>query len=140
MNNSRIRNHVVSCIVRERKRQRTFEGFDYANDDANVNGELARAAACYALCAAGTPDARDVARKFARIGAAPRTWPTGWTPAFWKPSPDDRPQDRLRELEKAGALIVAEMERLHRLIRDEHRVGSEMLDRVMTRKRGEEEA
>jgi len=37
-----------------------------------------------------------------------RRWP--WHPLQWKPTP----KDRVRELVKAGALIVAEIERLQR--------------------------
>lgn len=37
-----------------------------------------------------------------------RAWP--WEARFWKPCPDDR----ARELVKAGALIAAEIDRLQR--------------------------
>lgn len=35
-------------------------------------------------------------------------WPYTWAEKWWKPSPGDR----IRELEKAGALIAAEIDRL----------------------------
>ncbi|GAG33310.1 unnamed protein product, partial [marine sediment metagenome] len=40
-------------------------------------------------------------------GPYPEIWP--WDPSWWKPT------DERRNLEKAGALIVAELERLDRL-------------------------
>ena len=39
----------------------------------------------------------------------PPTWP--WDESWFKPTPDDR----IRELVKAGALILAEIDRLQRL-------------------------
>lgn len=42
---------------------------------------------------------------------APAGWP--WHPKWWKPTPDDR----IRELAKAGALIAAEIDRLQRMER-----------------------
>ena len=39
----------ISYILEERLRQLTTEGFDAEHDDANVEGELAIAAACYAV-------------------------------------------------------------------------------------------
>jgi hypothetical protein len=46
-----------------------------------------------------------------RIYTHPNSWLPGWWPwaeRFWKPTPDDR----VRELVKAGALIAAEIDRL----------------------------
>jgi hypothetical protein len=61
-------------------------------------GEMARAAATYAMVgSAGVIDRGD---------GAPTTWP--WSAQWWKPS------DRRRDLVKAGALILAEIERLDR--------------------------
>jgi hypothetical protein len=63
-------------------------------DDAYQNGEMAQAAACYASCA-GKPNILTT------------QWP--WGRATWKPS-----ADRRRDLVKAGALILAEIERIDR--------------------------
>lgn len=42
-----------------------------------------------------------------------KIWP--WDKSWWKPTPDDR----IRELIKAGALIAAEIDRLQRLNKEE---------------------
>lgn len=90
----------LQIIVAERRRQVTSEGWTSEHDDEHTDGSLAQAAACYAMHP-GEPDS------FAAMDP-PELWP--WDPSWWKPSPDDR----MRELAKAGALILAEMERLHR--------------------------
>lgn len=86
---------ALSQIAAERRRQRLEEGWTAEHDDEHFDGEMADAAACYA----STDPARVV------------RWP--WASTWWKPSPDDR----RRELVKAGALIVAEIERLERASR-----------------------
>lgn len=87
---------ALDLIAAERQRQIEVEGYT-SEHDAQHAGDLARAAACYAL-----PSYRRVG------GSVPAGWP--WGAADWKPTPDDR----VRELAKAGALIVAEIERLQR--------------------------
>jgi len=77
-------------VLAERQRQQKIEGFNAAHDDAYRNDELSRAAICYALGGAGMGD----------------FWP--WPIEWWKPT------DRRRDLVKAGALIIAEIERLDR--------------------------
>ena len=90
---------ALALIAAERRRQVEVEGWTPEHDDEHVNGEMSRAAACYAI-----PSRRaQVVADF---------WP--WMMAWWKPTPDDR----VRELVKAGALIVAEIERLQRLSSD----------------------
>lgn len=94
----------LDVIANERYRQLTVEGFTPEHDDEHAEGELARAAAAYAVA--------DALRKCSPPGAeniVPGYWP--WSEDWWKPLPDDR----IRELAKAGALIVAEIERLQRL-------------------------
>lgn len=81
-------------VMGERIRQVAVEGWMPEHD----NGELARAAGCYAWIAAQSDGLRDVFI----------TWPAEWTPEWWKPT------DRRRDLVKAGALILAEIERLDR--------------------------
>jgi hypothetical protein len=92
----------IDLIRAERKRQRSRkEGGEFyalSHDDDHDKGELASAAAVYAT----PPEHR------ARNESAWRAmWPAGW---HFKPSPDDR----IRELVKAGALIAAEIDRLQR--------------------------
>lgn len=82
-------------IATERRRQIESEGWNRFHDDKHTNGEMAVAASCYAM----PPE----------IGMRAERWP--WNPSWWKPTPDDR----IRELVKAGALIVAEIERLQRV-------------------------
>lgn len=85
----------LALIAAERRRQVEVEGWTPEHDDAHDTGELADAAACYAA---------------ARIaGQKPSSrWP--WSLDWWKPSPDNR----VRDLVKAGALLVAEIDRLRR--------------------------
>lgn len=81
------------------ERMRQIEVLDYgaAHDDAeNGDGELAMAAAAYAVASHGDPDAA-------------LFWPGGWDPEMFKPA------GGMRDLVKAGALILAEIERRQRL-------------------------
>jgi len=89
---------VIEDIYAERRRQIDSEGWTPEHDDDHNAGELARAAACYAV---GGRIAESVG-----VGIARWIWP--WTNDWWKPD------TRRRELVKAGALIVAEIERLDR--------------------------
>ena len=75
-------------VLAERRRQIEKEGFVPADDDAYVFGELRSAALCYIS------------------GDTKSGWP--WDKEWWKPT-DDR-----HDLIKAGALIIAEIERLDR--------------------------
>lgn len=84
----------ASRIAAERARQVGTEGWTAEHDAQHDRGELARAAACYALKAGGCLH-----------GAATDHWP--WHRQWWNPT-----QDPVRMLEKAGALIAAEIDRL----------------------------
>ena len=94
-------------VLAERQRQISEEGWDDIHDDMNDRGELAQAAACYAL--SGTP--ADEAVFIHGRWKDPRGlfWPHSWDKEWWKPT------DRRRDLVKAGALILAEIERLDRI-------------------------
>ncbi|MEX3916001.1 hypothetical protein AB4Y43_07110 [Paraburkholderia sp. BR10872] len=81
----------------ERVRQVSEEGFTPANDDQHALGELASAAACYAL-----------SHRWVRRDIPPPEWPGNWDRSWWKPTTPRR------DLVKAGALIIAEIERLDR--------------------------
>jgi hypothetical protein len=88
----------VDLIAKERQRQIEKEGWTPEHDDTHTLRELARAAICYA-----TPHIK--------TQTPPRPmWP--WHDDFWKPS-----DDPIRNLVKAGALIVAEIDRLQRKTR-----------------------
>jgi hypothetical protein len=80
-------------VLAERQRQVSAEGWTPEHDDKYPPGELAKAAACYAI---HEPDFTHV----------PSFWP--WGASWWKPT------DSRRNLVKAGALILAELERLDR--------------------------
>lgn len=98
---------ALEDIAAERKRQFEVEGFDAAHDDRNKEFEMARAAACYARGDRWV----DVPGR-GMISLWPFEWPIYW----WKPSLLLNYTDaRRRDLVKAGALILAEIERLDRL-------------------------
>lgn len=79
----------AELILVERQRQIDGEGWTPEHDAEHGGCELVDAAVCYL-----------VTRWWKQF------WPWDWT--FWKPTPDDR----VRELVKAGALIAAEIDRL----------------------------
>lgn len=93
----------IERIADERQRQIDVEGWTPEHDDQYIRGELACAAACYA----------DYAVLQTKGGRAyfpdvpPAFWP--WAKESWKPS-----YSPMRNLEKAGALIAAEIDRLER--------------------------
>lgn len=108
----RNRMSVIEEIAAERERQQSAEGWTLAHDDEHKLGELAMAAASYAV-KAGPYDQVDL-----RVGYR-QNWQHGgwstlssliwpWGRECWKPT------DSRRNLVKAGALIVAEIERLDR--------------------------
>jgi hypothetical protein len=90
---------AVLDVLRERFRQINDEGWSPEHDDAHIGGELAIAAAAYAAEAAAHANDRDPKNP-------PDFWP--WEASWWKPS------YRRRDLVKAAALIIAEIERLDR--------------------------
>ncbi|MGY9961683.1 ead/Ea22-like family protein [Citrobacter freundii] len=89
-------NPAILDVVAERQRQKTIEGWTPEHDDEHCNGELAMAAVCY-INETGTVN---------RNGGKPWGWP--WDASWWKP------KTRRRNLVKAGALILAEIERIDR--------------------------
>jgi hypothetical protein len=94
-------------VLAERKRQVEAEGWTPEHDNEHDEGELAAAAAAYAMTAVGTGK-QDM--RFVDIDLfVPEIFPTEWGANWWKPSDDKR-----RNLVKAGALILAEIERLDR--------------------------
>lgn len=109
----------VADIVAERRRQIEAEGWSVENDDEHDDSSLAHAAAAYVLGAGvGTKVVSyrdDVSGGRGetpvwgtRERQVPLAWPASWDARWWKPS------NRRRDLVKAGALIVAEIERLDR--------------------------
>lgn len=93
---------VIEEIAAERARQIAKEGWSEQHDDKHDPGELACAGAAYALNAGcvlyplnGTP-----------LDAPPEFWM--WQVEDWKP------KDPRRDLIRAAALIVAEVEKMDR--------------------------
>lgn len=97
--------NALQEIQHERLRQESDEGWTPAHDDnEHQTGEIAMAAACYALGYA--------APKLMGGELFKRLWPNDWE---WKPDGALTSLGcRRRQLVKAGALIVAELERLER--------------------------
>lgn len=105
MTNLKARELVLADIAAERLRQIDVEGFSADHDDEHGDGEMAKAAALYSYRASG--DGHHAAgMRYAAHGRAPADWP--FSALWWKPT------DRRRDLVKAAALIVAEIERLDR--------------------------
>lgn len=80
-------------VYEERRRQVTVEGWTPEHDDDHVDGSMALAAALYAIADEGEP--------------CPPIWP--WESLWWKP------RDKRRNLVRAAALLVAEIERIDRM-------------------------
>lgn len=91
----------------ERRAQVTREGWTPEHDDAHSVGALAVAGACYAFSAASSQYARHSTY-----------WARRYTEAFREYWPFDeewrKPKDPRRDLVRAGALIIAEIERIDR--------------------------
>lgn len=88
----------IEAIAAERNRQIEKEGYDAEHDSEHTVFDLVSAAYCYANAA------RRTSLKYS-IRTTPIAWP--WEDDSWKPS-----DDTLRNLEKAGALIAAAIDRL----------------------------
>jgi hypothetical protein len=86
---------VIAEIARERERQMGGEGYTYGHDDRHSTGDLARLAALYAM-----PDQGKVYEEASLAWGEVIDWINH--------------KDRRRDLIRAGALIVAEIERLDR--------------------------
>lgn len=88
---------AIGEIAAERKRQIEVEGWNVEHDSQHVAGELAAAAACYALSSFLDTD-------HSRNTIFTRYWP--WDRKWWKP------RGGRADLVRAGALIVAQIERM----------------------------
>lgn len=92
---------ATSLVVVERQRQIQKEGYGAKHDERHSRGQLGAAAACYAMPEVCRLQACNHGN-YSLVGAI---WP--WGAEWWKPTPSNR----IRELSKAGALILAELER-----------------------------
>lgn len=93
----RLRSGGAGLIAVERRRQYTEEPWSEMHDDLHDGEELLAAAFCYLGDLINGPHAESSS-----------LWP--WERAAWKPTPNDR----VRQMVKAGALIAAEIDRLQR--------------------------
>ncbi|QDL03668.1 hypothetical protein IHMA87_03398 [Pseudomonas paraeruginosa] len=87
-------------VQAERRRQVEAEGWTPEHDDEHSHGQMARAAACYALAGSSAPNDGTAALLVSLA------WP--WDEQWWKPT------STRRDLVKACALALAEIERLDR--------------------------
>lgn len=93
---------AIIDVLNERTRQKEVEGWTLEHDDKHVDSSLALAAVCYAI-----PD--EVRRYVRNVNSiVPSDWPRSWRACWWKP------KDRRRDLVRAAALLIAEIERLDR--------------------------
>lgn len=112
----RPRSAAAADVLAERLRQVEAEGWTSEHDDAHSDRSMALAGACYAMFAAAGDRARASTEMPAGLtvhskriegwAAWLEIWP--WERSWWKPT------DRRRDLVKAAALIIAEIERLDR--------------------------
>lgn len=82
---------AISDVIAERQRQQSVKGFTTQQDDTYIGGELAAAAICYI-----------------EPMEAESYWPADWFDDSFRPS------DYRRNMVKACALLIAEIERLDR--------------------------
>ena len=97
---------AVVDVLHERCRQVEEEGYTSKHDDdEHSDGQMATAAACYAIGQIIT-----IKGSIARRIPDWSLWP--WDMTCWKP------KDRRRDLVRAAALLIAEIERIDRV--EEH--------------------
>lgn len=97
---------AAADVIAERQRQVNVEGWTPAHDDTHHNNEMAFAASCYAFhAAAASWDLEDDEFPY-DAHPVPKQWP--WDDEWWKP------KSPRRDLVRAAALILAEIERLDR--------------------------
>lgn len=88
---------AIKSVIADRQRQIEEEGFTCRHDDKYPEGTLSTAGACYAA------NAFDRTKK---NSGPPFSWP--WPKKWW------RPKSPRRNLVRAAALIIAEIERFDR--------------------------
>lgn len=89
---------AMDMIIAERRRHQDVEGWTAEHDDEHTDGSLFEAAMCYVTF--------DPEKQNPNI--APRGWPSSWGDMWFKP------RSRLENLVRAGALCLAESDRLKR--------------------------
>lgn len=101
-----IQEQAAQLVADERKRQ-VGKGFGAAHDDQWRLGQLASAAEAYVHAAVvqAAPQYINDTVGLPQLGL-PACWPCAWDEYWFQPE-----DDRLRTLIKAGALLMAEIER-----------------------------
>lgn len=98
-------------VLAERRRQVEAEGWTPKHDDRHGDRSLVLAAACYAKQYVGrawlVESLSDGEERY-KCDRVPDNWPDSWAEEWWKP------KDPRRDLVRAAALILAEIERLDR--------------------------
>jgi len=92
------RDEALTLIAAERLRQIEVEGWTSEHDDEHAFGEMQHAALAYLLSAERRP--------YSSLYTQPTIWP--WAAQWWKPKGPGR------DLVRAGALCMAESDRLIR--------------------------
>jgi hypothetical protein len=90
-----VQGDAARDVLAERARQIEAEGWTRDHDNQHNDGDMAMAAACYALHAAGLYQVTSMAEP-------PEHWP--WSYSDWKP------KDFRRDLVRAAALLIAEID------------------------------
>ncbi len=90
---------AIQAVALERQRQIDVEEYSPSHDSIHDRGVLAQAASCY--CDSSWMHNNDFSKE--EIEITHEHWP--FSPEWWKPKSFER------DMERAGALIIAEMER-----------------------------
>jgi hypothetical protein len=84
------------------------EGWTPAHDDCHYSNELVAAAACYSSHVVAREWVYQDRPENYREEPVPDDWPVNWDDEWWKPT------NPRRDLVKAAALLLAEIERIDR--------------------------
>ena len=104
---------ALEDVIAERERQKAVEGWTPEHDDGHTSFEMARAAAFYALHTAAEalpePCVEAPSGRYGLFLTADMAGPPQWNFGTWR-----KPKDARRNLVRAAALLLAEIERLDR--------------------------
>ena len=102
--------NAIEDVLKERDRQQNEKGRTAEHDDHHVKGELALAAAAYALHSSAAllpePSESMSSGKYFLQAYAGAAWP--WAPEYWKPKAPRQ------NLVRAAAMLLAEIDRIDR--------------------------
>jgi len=118
-----MQSKAITDVLKERQRQIETEGWSEEHDDEHTDESLILAAVCYALPSnrrrpikrsedfddSGGRGDCPVWRQ--KIKPVPFLWPISWSVDWWKP------KTKRRDLIKAAALLIAEIERMDRKLK-----------------------